>query len=45
MDQLIAAHAESVGVTLVTNNEADFKDYPGLVVENWTQTNDNRSPS
>jgi tRNA(fMet)-specific endonuclease VapC len=35
MDRLIAAHAVSVGVTLVTNNEADFKDYPGLVVENW----------
>ncbi len=35
MDRLIAAHALSVGATLVTNNEADFKDYPGLQVENW----------
>ncbi|HOE42167.1 MAG TPA: type II toxin-antitoxin system VapC family toxin [Rhodoferax sp.] len=35
MDQLIAAHAVSAGLTLVTNNEADFKDYPGLMVENW----------
>ena len=35
MDRLIAAHAVSVGITLVTNNEADFKDYPGLNVENW----------
>ena len=35
MDRLIAAHAVSAGVTLVTNNEADFRDYPGLVVENW----------
>ena len=35
LDQLIAAHAVSVGVTLVTNNDADFKDYPGLKVENW----------
>ena len=35
MDRLIAAHALSVGATLVTNNEADFKDYPGLKVENW----------
>ncbi len=35
MDQLIAAHALSVGLTLVTNNEADFQDYPGLHVENW----------
>jgi len=23
------------GVSLVTNNEVDFKDCPGLVVENW----------
>ncbi|MFT5934297.1 MAG: tRNA(fMet)-specific endonuclease VapC [Hydrogenophaga sp.] len=37
MDRLIAAHAVSVSVTLVTNNEADFKDYPGLVVENWAR--------
>jgi tRNA(fMet)-specific endonuclease VapC len=35
MDRLIAAHAVNSGLTLVTNNEADFKDYPGLVVENW----------
>ena len=38
MDRLIAAHALSVGVTLVTNNEADFRDYPGLTVENWAHT-------
>ena len=35
MDRLIAAHAVNSGVILVTNNEADFKDYPGLIVENW----------
>lgn len=35
LDRLIAAHALSVNATLVTNNEADFKDYPGLLVENW----------
>ena len=35
MDRLIAAHAVSTGLILVTNNEADFKDYPGLTVENW----------
>lgn len=35
MDRLIAAHAVNSGVTLVTNSEADFKDYPGLMVENW----------
>jgi tRNA(fMet)-specific endonuclease VapC len=35
MDQLIAAHALRVGLTLVTNNEADFQGHPGLNVENW----------
>jgi tRNA(fMet)-specific endonuclease VapC len=35
MGRLIAAHAVNTGVALVTNNEADFKDYPGLIVENW----------
>lgn len=35
LDRLIAAHAVSLDATLITNNEADFKDYPGLKVENW----------
>lgn len=35
-DRLIAAHALALGVTLVTDNEADFADVPGLSVENWT---------
>ena len=35
MERLIAAHAVNVGATLVTNNESDFRDYPGLSVENW----------
>jgi tRNA(fMet)-specific endonuclease VapC len=35
-DRLLAAHALSLGVTVVTNNEADFADVPGLLVENWT---------
>ena len=36
-DRLLAAHALSIGATIVTNNEADFADIPGLKVENWTQ--------
>jgi tRNA(fMet)-specific endonuclease VapC len=35
-DRLLAAHALSLGVTVVTNNESDFADVPGLKVENWT---------
>lgn len=35
LDRLIAAHAVSLGMVLVTNNEADFAGYPGLAVENW----------
>ncbi|MDA8114063.1 MAG: hypothetical protein M0Z43_04985, partial [Acidithiobacillus sp.] len=36
-DRMIAAHALSLGVMLVTNNTADFDLYAdaGLVVENW----------
>jgi tRNA(fMet)-specific endonuclease VapC len=35
-DRLIGAHALSRGLTLVTNNERDFADIPGLKIENWT---------
>lgn len=35
-DLLIAAHARSTGLTLVTNNEADFERVSDLNVENWT---------
>jgi len=38
LDKLIASHAVALGVTLVTNNEADFVNYPGLRVENWVST-------
>ena len=37
LDRLIAAHALALGLILVTNNERDFADVPGLKVENWTQ--------
>lgn len=35
-DRLIAAHALSHDLIVVTANEADFADVPGLRVENWT---------
>jgi len=35
MDMLIAAHAVSMGVTLVTNNEREFSRVPDLMIENW----------
>lgn len=36
-DRLLAAHAVSRGLILITNNEADFADVPALRVENWTR--------
>lgn len=36
LDMLIAAHALSLGVRLVTNNSKEFKRVEGLKVENWT---------
>ena len=36
LDTLIAAHAVSVDVTLVTNNTREFKRVPGLEIEDWT---------
>ncbi|WP_175578914.1 type II toxin-antitoxin system VapC family toxin [Croceibacterium ferulae] len=35
-DRLLAAHALSMGAIVITANEADFADVPGLTVENWT---------
>lgn len=35
MDQLIAAHALSLNLTLVTNNMKEFERVQGLRVENW----------
>jgi len=34
-DMLIAAHALSLGLTLVTANQNEFQRVPGLAVENW----------
>jgi tRNA(fMet)-specific endonuclease VapC len=36
-DMLIAAHAVSMGVVLVTNNEREFSRVPGLIIENWAR--------
>jgi tRNA(fMet)-specific endonuclease VapC len=35
-DRLLAAQALRMGVRVITNNEDDFADVPGLKVENWT---------
>jgi tRNA(fMet)-specific endonuclease VapC len=35
LDTLIASHALSLGVTLVTNNEREYLRVAGLHVENW----------
>jgi tRNA(fMet)-specific endonuclease VapC len=37
MDMLIAAQARLKGLILVTNNEKEFAQVPGLEVENWTK--------
>jgi tRNA(fMet)-specific endonuclease VapC len=35
-DLWIAAHAMAANLTLVTNNEREFRRVPGLKVQNWT---------
>ncbi|MCF7964403.1 type II toxin-antitoxin system VapC family toxin [Methylobacter sp. Wu8] len=35
LDKLIAAHAASLNIPIVTNNVKDFAKYPGVVTENW----------
>lgn len=37
LDMLIAAHALSIDIVLVTNNENEFKRVKRLKVENWTK--------
>lgn len=34
-DMMIAAHARSSGMVLVTNNLKEFERVPGLLLENW----------
>lgn len=36
LDTLIAAHAKSLNLILVTNNDREFSRVSGLRVENWT---------
>jgi len=35
-DLWIAAHARSLGLTLITNNKREFGRVRNLVIENWT---------
>ncbi len=35
LDTMIAAHARSIGATVVTDNEREFRRVEGLEVENW----------
>ena len=35
-DRLLAAHALSLGMEIITTNVRDFADSPGLQVEDWT---------
>jgi len=37
LDKLIASHARSLGLILVTNNMSDFQMYPGIKLENWVE--------
>ena len=37
MDMLIAGHARSEGLILVTNNTREFQRVESLIVEDWTQ--------
>ena len=36
-DRLLAGHALSLGLAIITRNERDFANIPGLKIENWTR--------
>ena len=40
LDRLIAGHAIAADCVLVTNNETDFRSFPGLQLENWVSAPD-----
>ena len=42
LDTLIASHALALGVTLITNNERDFRRVAGLRIENWSKSSPQR---
>ena len=35
LDMMIAAHAQCLDSTLVTNNKGEFSRVPGLAIQNW----------
>ena len=36
-DLWIAAHAKAAGLTLITNNEHEFRRVQGLKIQNWVE--------
>ena len=40
LDKLIASHAKSLNLTLVTNNLDDFRIFPDIALENWVEAAD-----
>jgi len=37
LDTMIAAHALSLGLIIVTDNEREFRRVPGLKIQNWAK--------